>query len=409
MGKAPIPTIVGGGIGLVPGIVGQVGQFLFITSVIPPEGTTSDRWRIITSVSPAQLAAETAVGREDTTIGIGSTNSGIAAGLLRPDVILGRNIAVTHGNSGANAGGVFIGNGITSAAGSGTGNIVLAPNGLGGGVTILNGGNFIATAGTVANIQGSSVIIAGNASANTNVVVIGQGANANGNSVVVIGQGAAANSANNVAIGQGVSATAARGLAIGQGHGCPNPDMIKIGFSGQNAGTAGQILIGHNIDPNSVGPNEICMGNHNAGGGGNYTVGIRWGQNQHATGVAVPAWTETHKSALGTDINAGDVTYNLPRATGNAAGAAWIVMATTPGASGAAQQALAEVFRVSPGTATQPRNFQITQDKGLWFANQTDGAGVGAGTLTNAPTAGDPTFWLPVRINGADFFIPCWP
>lgn len=42
------------------------------------------------------------------------------------------------------------------------------------------------------------------------------------------------------------------------------------------------------------------------------------------------------------------------------------------------------------------------------FDGFTDGAGVGAGTITNAPAAGNPAFWLKVNIAGTDRFIPCW-
>jgi hypothetical protein len=40
--------------------------------------------------------------------------------------------------------------------------------------------------------------------------------------------------------------------------------------------------------------------------------------------------------------------------------------------------------------------------------NQTTGAGAGLGTLTNAPSAGNPNFWLPFVINGVTRYIPCW-
>lgn len=49
-----------------------------------------------------------------------------------------------------------------------------------------------------------------------------------------------------------------------------------------------------------------------------------------------------------------------------------------------------------------------TIDNGVDFTGQTSGAGAGAGTLTNAPSAGNPTHWLRVKINGANRLIPCW-
>jgi len=398
------PIVIGGGIQLTGG---AINEYLHLTSINPPVATTNPRFRIITSTTPDQLAAETEALREDTVIGIGSSSTGIAAGLQRPDVIIGRNITVSHANSGLNNAGVFIGQGFTSAAGSGVNNVIIGPGFTQNGGNVINTGNVIIGTGTFQNLQTNSVMIGNGVTTNNNtgVVLVGQGTTASANSVVVIGPQANASNDSNIAIGNVVSASAARCIAIGRSHGCPNADMIKIGHGGQNAGTAGQILIGNSIDPNSVSTNEICMG-HEAN---NFTVGFRYGQNQHTSGVACPAYTITHKSALGTDITAGNVTYNLPKATGNAAAGAFIIQTATPGASGATLQTNAEVARFSPGTATQPRNFQISVDKGLFFTNQTSGAGAGLGTLTNAPTAGDPTHWLRVRINGTDMFIPCWP
>jgi hypothetical protein len=45
---------------------------------------------------------------------------------------------------------------------------------------------------------------------------------------------------------------------------------------------------------------------------------------------------------------------------------------------------------------------------GLRFNNHVSGAGAATGTLTNAPAAGNPAFWLPVNIAGTVRYIPCW-
>mgnify|MGYP001603285648 FL=1 len=38
----------------------------------------------------------------------------------------------------------------------------------------------------------------------------------------------------------------------------------------------------------------------------------------------------------------------------------------------------------------------------------TNGAAVAVGTLTNAPTAGNPTKWIPVDDNGTTRYVPAW-
>lgn len=38
----------------------------------------------------------------------------------------------------------------------------------------------------------------------------------------------------------------------------------------------------------------------------------------------------------------------------------------------------------------------------------TDGAGAGAGTITTAPAAGNPTKWVPINDNGTTRYIPAW-
>lgn len=41
------------------------------------------------------------------------------------------------------------------------------------------------------------------------------------------------------------------------------------------------------------------------------------------------------------------------------------------------------------------------------FRTASDGAGAATGTLTNAPSAGNP-FWLPIQIGGVNYWLPAW-
>lgn len=53
----------------------------------------------------------------------------------------------------------------------------------------------------------------------------------------------------------------------------------------------------------------------------------------------------------------------------------------------------------------------LTDDTANLIASSTnlgDGAGVSAGTLTNAPSAGDPSKWVPIDDNGTTRYVPSW-
>jgi hypothetical protein len=47
----------------------------------------------------------------------------------------------------------------------------------------------------------------------------------------------------------------------------------------------------------------------------------------------------------------------------------------------------------------------------IMFSSDTplgNGAGAGAGTITNAPVAGNPTKWVPINDAGVTRYIPAW-
>jgi len=68
----------------------------------------------------------------------------------------------------------------------------------------------------------------------------------------------------------------------------------------------------------------------------------------------------------------------------------------------------AGALTISAGGATITGQVVLQTNIGIRFNNHTNGAGVAAGTLNNAPAAGDPAFWLPVSIAGTTRHIPCW-
>lgn len=68
-------------------------------------------------------------------------------------------------------------------------------------------------------------------------------------------------------------------------------------------------------------------------------------------------------------------------------------------------------------TANRWRDFYISRDFYTAGGTQavfrsataiTSGGAAAAGTLTNAPTAGNPTKWIPINDNGTTRYIPAW-
>ena len=50
----------------------------------------------------------------------------------------------------------------------------------------------------------------------------------------------------------------------------------------------------------------------------------------------------------------------------------------------------------------------VDGDNSFALTSQTSDAGGATGTLGNSPTAGDPTFWLRIKINGTNVAVPAW-
>lgn len=64
-------------------------------------------------------------------------------------------------------------------------------------------------------------------------------------------------------------------------------------------------------------------------------------------------------------------------------------------------------LRTNLGSIALP-TMQVTTTGGFGLINQTTGAGGGAGTITNAPHAGNPDFWVPMKVGGILGWVPWW-
>jgi len=110
-------------------------------------------------------------------------------------------------------------------------------------------------------------------------------------------------------------------------------------------------------------------------------------------------------SRAGTDVDVGGSNGTLRSGLGTGTGTPSNLIFQTPtvAAAGSGAQTYATRFSLSSAGAV----FEIV-NQGLRINGQVTGAGAASGTLTNAPTAGDPAFWLPVNIAGTIHYIPCW-
>lgn len=149
----------------------------------------------------------------------------------------------------------------------------------------------------------------------------------------------------------------------------PNPAVAKINSValGTTTATAGNILVGSGTQWVT----KAVSGDAALASSGAVTV-------QQVNGVAYPASPATGTVPFVTGANA--VTYEPTTGTGD------VVLATNPTLAGAT----------------------VDGNGALHMTSQVTGAGAGAGTLTNAPKAGNPDFWVPVMVNGTAGWVPWW-
>ena len=68
----------------------------------------------------------------------------------------------------------------------------------------------------------------------------------------------------------------------------------------------------------------------------------------------------------------------------------------------------ASALRINGAPSIGTNNYALWVDAGSVRVDGTDGAGVGAGTLTTAPSAGDPDKWIPINSDGTQYWVPAW-
>lgn len=95
-------------------------------------------------------------------------------------------------------------------------------------------------------------------------------------------------------------------------------------------------------------------------------------------------------------INSGSLRYGLffTGTAQNALMGATYIGATTSAGNGSALEVTGVI--------------EALTDRGIRLSNQTSAAAANTGTLTNAPTSGNPGHWLKIKIGATNYAIPCW-
>lgn len=405
------PIIVGGGISL---IGGAIDEFLVLSTVTPPAATTSPRIRR----NGSDIIIESVANRFDTVMGSGAAGS-VNAGA---SVVIGQ--TVTAAPSAGAGPGVVVGQNSTFTS---TGEFVVVGHNL----TVDGSDQVVIGHVTTKSVGfgssgvhiGTQLVITG--TTNSAVVQIGRGASSGGNSSVLIGDtvsttgnGAVAIGANaqaglnSISIGQlATTGTGGAANSISIGTNSTGPagvsQWLNVGNRAGAAGTivAGDITFGHQDNTNNVFSLTLWLG----------------GGPDHKAATAVPDFNIKGRQASGANLAAGNFIFNGQRGTGTGTPGGFTFFTTSTTGAGSGQQAFTERLRI-PGAGTgltifAPVATGVSLSIGgfggagvgvINFTNLTSGAAAAAGTLLNAPSAGNPSFWLPIQIAGATRYIPCW-
>lgn len=221
------------------------------------------------------------------------------------------------------------------------------------GTTITISGNVISAVG------GSTSFVAGNgtATASTNAAALGASAAANDSGSVAVGNLAVSHT-ESIAIGKsstaGVASGAGDGVAIGTSTQALGNNTVAIG-TGADASASASIAIGNASTASAA--SSVALGNDAIAA---FANSVAIGPN------AAPA------NANGIQIRSSTRTLDIDGTT---------------------------------GLLTLPTNAGVLLKTSTTL---TDASGAGAGTITNAPSAGNPTKWFEINDNGTILKIPAW-
>lgn len=114
-----------------------------------------------------------------------------------------------------------------------------------------------------------------------------------------------------------------------------------------------------------------------------------------------------------TGAGAGFLIVAAENYTSTAAGASFDIYATATGSASVGMKARVNGSGgFSVNTSSDPGAGMIYTNSSTFMirtkTSYANGAGVGAGTITTAPSAGNPTKWIPIDDNGTTRYVPAW-
>lgn len=138
----------------------------------------------------------------------------------------------------------------------------------------------------------------------------------------------------------------------------------------------------------------------------NYERGyIKWSSNALFIGNAAAGTGTTSRSTILGNEGAGSILFRVSATN------VWSIA----GANGHILAGIDNTYDIGASGATRPRNLYLagvlTLAGGTLLTTSaalTDGAAAQLATITNGPTAGNPTKWIPINDNGTTRYIPAW-
>lgn len=218
------------------------------------------------------------------------------------------------------------------------------------------------------------------------VLVVGNaaiGPDTGGQDVIILGMdtvlgGAGGTNTGCVVIGNSMTLASAVTNLLVIGHGLTDTVVSNTGYIGSQGTVLSKLFLGRGASHTAAHNLRVAV---TEGSGANVAAGVLTIQGGRGTGSGV----------------SGQIAFEVGLTGGGGSGQQTLVQPLLVTALGATVTGLLSV--VGAGGASVPA---------IAMTNITNGAGASAGTLTNAPSVGNPNIWVPISINGTVRLFPGW-